>query len=180
MRRLAKSSTDWSISPCTTCAAPCERIWRLSASAAKWPSAVWVTSCAESRAPTTPTITSTSAGRRWKPGRHCCSTSKAAHRRSRPSDGRRPADLQGPLLNLGIAVHGSLRFDPTLLLLETDELRGKALPVGEDGREMGCEVPDIARQDHLALRIQHLGGLHPGRYQRFTGLKPLCRWGLDR
>ena len=74
----------------------------------------------------------------------------------------------------------SLQSDPTLLFLESDELRGKALPVGEDGREMRCEVPDLARQDHLALRIQHVGGLHPGRYQRFAGLKPLCRWALDR
>jgi hypothetical protein len=44
-------------------------------------------------------------------------------------------------LNLGIAAHGSLRFGPTLLFLESDELRGKALSVGEDGREVRSEVP---------------------------------------
>jgi hypothetical protein len=49
-------------------------------------------------------------------------------------------------LNLGIAAHGSRLFGPTLLLLESDELRGKALSVGEDGREMRCEVPVLARR----------------------------------
>jgi hypothetical protein len=30
-------------------------------------------------------------------------------------------------------------------------LRGEALPVGQNGREMHCEVADVARQDLLAL-----------------------------
>jgi len=55
-------------------------------------------------------------------------------------------------------LRGAFRFDPTLLFLESEELRRKVLPVGEDGREVLREVPDLARQDHFSLCIQHLGG----------------------
>jgi len=39
--------------------------------------------------------------------------------------------------------------------------------------QRGSQKAALARQDYLALRIQHLSSLHPGRYQRFAGLKPL-------
>ena len=42
---------------------------------------------------------------------------------------------------------------PALLPLESEELRCKLLPVGEHGRKVLGEVPDLARQDLLALCI---------------------------
>jgi hypothetical protein len=66
---------------------------------------------------------------------------------------------------LRVALRGAFRLNPTLLLLEPEELRRKALPIGEGGPKVLCEVADLARQDLLALCIQHLGGLDPGRYQ---------------
>jgi hypothetical protein len=50
-------------------------------------------------------------------------------------------------------LRGPFRFDPTLLL-EPEELRRKALPIGEGGRKVLCEVPNLARQDLLALCIE--------------------------
>ena len=73
-----------------------------------------------------------------------------------------------------IALRGAFRFDPTLLFLESEELRRKVLPVGEDGREVLREVPDLARQDHFSLCIQHLGGPYPGRYNGFASLEQPC------
>src|ERR1700691_1631057 len=66
--------------------------------------------------------------------------------------------LQSPLRVLRITSHGANRFELTLLFLESEELRCKALPVGEDGRKVRCEVPDLARQNRFSLLIQHLGG----------------------
>ncbi len=75
---------------------------------------------------------------------------------------------------LRVALRGAFRLNPTLLLLEPEELRRKALPIGEGGPKVLCEVADLARQDLLALCIQHLGGLDPGRYQGFASLEQPC------
>jgi hypothetical protein len=67
-------------------------------------------------------------------------------------------------LNLGIAAHRSLWF-------ESEELRRKVLPIGEDGRQVLGEVADLARQNLLALPVERVSGLHPGRYERFARLE---------
>lgn len=73
-----------------------------------------------------------------------------------------PADLPSQIIVLGVVAPGFIRFDPTFRLLESNELRGKSLPVSEDGRQMACEVTDVAREDLLALGVQYVCGLHPG------------------
>jgi hypothetical protein len=45
----------------------------------------------------------------------------------------------------------ALRFGPAMLALESEECRCKLLPVGEDGRKVLGEVPDLARQDFFAI-----------------------------
>jgi hypothetical protein len=62
-------------------------------------------------------------------------------------------------------LRGRFRFDPPLLFPESEELRRKVLPIGKDGREVLCEVADLARQNLLALRIQHLGGFRRRTYE---------------
>lgn len=79
-----------------------------------------------------------------------------------------------------IALRGAFRCDPTLLFLESEELRRKALPVGKDGREVLREVADLARQDLLALGIEHLGGRYPCRYKGSASLEQPCpQWIFD-
>jgi hypothetical protein len=51
----------------------------------------------------------------------------------------------------------AFRFKLTLLFLESEELRRKALPIGENGQVL-CEVANLARQYLFALGIHYLGG----------------------
>jgi hypothetical protein len=71
--------------------------------------------------------------------------------------------LPRPLLVLGVAALETVPLDLTPLFRESDELRRQSLPVREDRRQMAREVTHIARENHLALGIQYVCGLHlPG------------------
>jgi len=67
----------------------------------------------------------------------CRNVSQAVSSRRRPL-------LESPLRVLRVAMRGAILFDPTPLVSETKELRRKALPVGENGRKVLCEVADLA------------------------------------
>ena len=83
--------------------------------------------------------------------------------------------------SLGLACAWPCGSAPRLLPLESEEFRSKLLLVGEDGRKVLGEVPDLARQDFFALGIQHLSDPQPGRYERFASLdQPCARRIFDR
>jgi hypothetical protein len=51
----------------------------------------------------------------------------------------------------------------------SDELRGEPLPIGAHGRQRVGEAPYAVGERELALSVEGIGDIHPGRDHTFSG-----------